>query len=35
MMAEKIVPLCMSAQTSSTLKKWPPTEHSQTGVNGC
>ena len=32
MMAEKMVPLCKSARTSSTKKMWPQTEHSLTGV---
>ena len=35
MMAEKMVPLCMSAQTSSTLKMWPQTKHPRTRVEGC
>ena len=35
MMAEKMVSLCMSAQTSSTLKMWPQTEHPLTRVEGC
>ena len=34
MIAEKMVPLCMSAQTSSTLKMWPQIEHPRTRVEG-
>ena len=32
MMAERMVPLCKSAHTSSTLRIWPQTEHHLTGV---
>ena len=35
MMAEKMVPLCMSAQTSLALKMWPQIEHPLTGVEKC
>ena len=35
MMAKKMVSLCKSAQTSSTQKMWPRTEHPLTGVEEC
>ena len=35
MMAKKMVPLCKSAQTSSTQKMWPQTEHPLTEVEKC
>ena len=35
MMVEKMVPLCMLARISSTLKMWPQTEYPLTGVERC
>ena len=35
MMAEKMVPLCKSTQTSSAQKMWPQTEHPLNGVEEC
>ena len=35
MMVEKMVPLYKSAQTPSTKKMWPYTEHPLTGVEEC
>ena len=35
MMAEKMVSLCKLAQTSSTQKIWPQTEHPLTEVEEC
>ena len=34
-MAEKMVSLCKLAQTSSTQRMWPQTEHPRTGVDEC
>ena len=35
MMAEKMVPLFKSTQTSSTQEMWPQIEHPQTAVEKC
>ena len=35
MMAEKMVPLCKSAQTSSTQEIWPQIEHPLTRMDVC
>ena len=35
MIAEKMVPLCKSDQTSSAQKIWPQTKHPLTGVEEC